>query len=65
MILLEKAAFALLVASTIGLCSCGPNDDKGSMDQKNSNGEGAVDSTRLTNFDSTSTHNSTDSNRQK
>lgn len=64
MIHLKKAALAFLVASTLGLYSCGPNDNKGSMDQKNSNGEGAIDSTRVTNFDSAS-HNGTDSNIQK
>jgi hypothetical protein len=51
---LQKAFLALLFSCSIAFYSCGPNDDKGSMDQDNSKGEGAVDSTRLSNFDSTS-----------
>jgi len=65
MTLLKKAAFPLLVALTISFYSCGPNDDKGSMDVKNSNGEGAIDTTRLTNFDSTNVTNGSDSTVNK
>ena len=65
MTLLKKAGFSLLIALTMSCYSCGPNDDKGSMDQKNSNGEGAIDSTRLTNFDSTAVTNGSDSNVNK
>lgn len=53
--LIQKGVLALLVALCFTIYSCGgPNDDKGGMDEKNSSGEGAIDSTRLTNFDSTS-----------
>jgi hypothetical protein len=55
---LQKAFLALLFSCSITLYSCGPNDDKGGMDQDNSKGEGAVDSTRLSNFDSASTGSS-------
>ena len=51
---IQKGALALLVASCLTIYSCGPNDNKGGMDTENSKGEGAIDSTRLTNFDSTS-----------
>lgn len=50
----QQGALALLMAGCITFYSCGPNDDSGGMDQKNSDGEGEVDSTRLTNFDSSS-----------
>ncbi|MEJ7679391.1 MAG: hypothetical protein WKG06_16330 [Segetibacter sp.] len=43
----------LITAVSILIFSCGPNDDKNSMDPENSNGEGAVDSTKIPNFDST------------
>jgi len=50
---IKQATLALITAAGIFMYGCGgPNDDKGSMDQKNSNGEGAVDSTRIPNFDS-------------
>lgn len=52
---LQKGLLALLIAVSMTIFSCGPTDDKGGMDEKNSNGEGAVDSTRLTDFDSTTT----------
>jgi hypothetical protein len=65
MTFLKKAAFAFFVALTMSFYSCGPNDNKGGMDEKNSNGEGAIDSTRLTNFDSTSTTNGSDSSINK
>jgi len=56
---IQKAALTLLVALSITIYSCGgPNDNKGGMAQDNSNGEGAIDSTRLTNFDSTTVHSS-------
>ena len=42
-----------MTAITLLIYSCGPNDNKGSMDQENSNKEGAVDSTKVPNFDST------------
>ncbi len=51
---LPRAFVALLLSVCITAYSCGPNDNKGGMDEANSNGEGAIDSTRLTNFDSTS-----------
>jgi len=51
---LKKGFLALFVSCSLAMFSCGPNDDKGAMDQDNSKGEGAVDSTRLSNFDSTS-----------
>lgn len=49
---IKHATLALTTVACIFLSSCGPNDDKGSMDQKNSNGEGAVDSTKVPKFDS-------------
>jgi len=48
---IRRGAFTLLVALCAGIYSCGPTDDKGGMDQENSDGEGAVDSSRLTNSD--------------
>jgi hypothetical protein len=66
MTLFKKGAVAFLVVSVMSLYSCGgPNDNKGSMDEKNSNGEGAIDSTRITNFDSTSANKSTDTSIKK
>lgn len=50
---IQKGLLALLIASSVAIYSCKPNGDKGAEDTSNSNGEGAVDSTRLTNFDST------------
>jgi hypothetical protein len=65
MTLLKKVGFPIVVALTMSFYSCGPNDDKGSMDVKNSNGEGAIDSTRLTNFDSAGVTNGSDSTVKK
>lgn len=50
-----------LVTVCIFVCSCGPNDDKGSMDDKNSGGEGGVDTTKIPNFDSAHASDSTHS----
>ena len=58
---IQKGAMALIIAASMTLYSCGPNDDKGGMDQKNSSGEGAIDSTRLPNFDTSSTTIGSDS----
>lgn len=56
---IQKVVFALLIVLTTSAYGCGgPNDDKGGMSEKNSDGEGAIDSTRLTNFDSTTAHSS-------
>lgn len=63
--LIQKGALALLVAASLTVYSCGPTDDKGGMDEKNSSGEGAIDSTRLTNFDSSSMTTGNDSNNLK
>jgi hypothetical protein len=63
--LIQKGALALLVAASVTVYSCGPNDDKGSMDQENSKGEGAIDSSRLTNFDTSSITSGNDSNKLK
>jgi hypothetical protein len=52
--MIRRGFIALLVISCITVYGCGPTDDKGGMDQENSQGEGAIDSSRLTNFDSTS-----------
>jgi hypothetical protein len=50
-----KGGILLLVTALfISVSSCGPNDDSGGMDQKNSDGEGKIDSTRIPNFDTTS-----------
>ncbi|MDB5249533.1 MAG: hypothetical protein JWQ40_3927 [Segetibacter sp.] len=51
----QKAALALVTASCLALYACGPNDDKNGMDPANSDGEGAIDSTRIPNFDSSHT----------
>lgn len=50
-----------LVTLCIFASSCGPNDDKGAMDDKSSGGEGAVDTTKIPNFDSTHASDSTHS----
>ena len=63
--LIQKGMLALLMASCVTIYSCGPTDDKGGMDEKNSSGEGAIDSTRLTNFDTSSMTNGNDSNNLK
>lgn len=63
--LIQKGALALLVAGCLSIYSCGPTDDKGGMDEKNSSGEGAIDTTRLPNFDSSSISENSDSNRLK
>ena len=47
-----------MTAISLLIYSCGPNDNKGSMDQKNSNGEGATDTTKIPNFDSSHTSDS-------
>lgn len=60
---IQKGMLALLVASSITIYSCGPTDDKGGMDTENSKGEGAIDSSRLTNFDSTSAMQAGDSSQ--
>ena len=52
---LQKGVWAILLALCISVSSCGPNDNKGAEDTGNSKGEGSIDSTRLTNFDSAST----------
>lgn len=49
---IQQMTWVLITATSIFLCSCGPNDDKGSMDQENSDKEGAVDTTRMPRFDS-------------
>ena len=44
--IIKLAVVAPLIMAAV---SCGsPNDDKGGMDQENSNGEGALDSSRQT-----------------
>lgn len=49
------ASTALFASALLTFASCGPNDDKGGMDEKNSEGEGAIDTSRLSNFDTTTT----------
>lgn len=49
---IQLASIVFLTALTLFISSCGPNDDKGSMDQDNSHKEGSVDSTKIPNFDS-------------
>lgn len=63
--LAQKLALVLIVAISMSVYSCGPNDDKGGMDQENSKGEGAIDSSRLTNFDTASMTSGNDSNKLK
>jgi putative membrane protein len=51
---MKKISHVFLASVLIVLItSCGPNDDKGSMDTDNSSGEGAIDSTRQAHFDTT------------
>lgn len=54
---LQYSALALIIASSVTIYSCKsqPNDDKNGMDQENSEGEGAIDSSRLLNSDTSST----------
>ena len=59
--IIQRGLLVLLMAACVTGYSCGPTDNKGAEDQHNSKGEGAVDSTRLTNFDSSSNPKSTDS----
>ena len=47
-----KVIASFLISSVV-LCSCGPNDDQGGMDQHNSAKEGAIDSSRLPHIDTT------------
>ena len=49
---IQQVAWSFITASLFLIYSCGPNDDKGGMDQENSNKEGAVDSTRIPKSDS-------------
>lgn len=49
---IQQLSLAFITASCVFIYSCGPNDSKGSMDQDNSHKEGAVDSTKIPNFDS-------------
>ena len=62
---IQRGALALLVATFMSVTSCGPTDNKGGMDEKNSSGEGAIDSTKLTNIDSTSTGAGVDTSTMK
>jgi hypothetical protein len=50
----KKLLTGLCIAAIVFTTSCGPNDDKGASDTKNSGGEGAVDTTRMPNFDTVS-----------
>jgi hypothetical protein len=52
---IQKGVLVILIAASVAVYSCGPTDDKNSMDEENSAGEGALDSTRIPNFDSTTT----------
>lgn len=49
---IQQVTLTLLIAVSILISGCGPTGDKNSMDQENSGGEGAVDSTKIPNFDS-------------
>ena len=50
---IQQVLLTLMSVIILSVFGCGgPNDDKGSMDQKNSGGEGAIDSTRIPGFDS-------------
>ena len=54
---MKKIALKLLafvVVPSLMAIGCGPNDDSGSMDQKNSDKEGAVDSSRMIHDDTSS-----------
>lgn len=46
----QQITLALIAAFGIMIYSCGPNDNLGSMDSKNSNKEGAIDSTKNSQF---------------
>ncbi|MDQ6814924.1 MAG: hypothetical protein M3040_14405 [Bacteroidota bacterium] len=63
--LIKKGTAALQLAASFIVYSCGPNDNRGSMDQNNSKGEGAIDSSRLTHFDTSSLTTGNDSNKLK
>jgi hypothetical protein len=52
---IKAGTMAVIMGLFMAFASCGPNDDGGGMDQKNSDGEGEIDSTRMPNFDTTST----------
>lgn len=62
---IQKSTLALLVLLMTAIYSCGPNDHNGSMSQSNSKGEGSIDSTRLTNFDSTNSSTGKDTSNIK
>jgi hypothetical protein len=47
----KKLAGFLCISAMSFAIACGPNDDKGASDVKNSGGEGAVDTTRMPHFD--------------
>lgn len=49
---IQRTTLALVTVCSIFICSCGPNNDKGSTDQESSDKEGAIDSTKIPNFDS-------------
>jgi hypothetical protein len=47
----KKILQCLCIGALLFATACGPNDDKGASDTKNSGGEGAIDTTRMPNFD--------------
>ncbi len=51
---IQQVTWVLITAISIFMSSCGPNDDKGSLDQ-DSNKEGAVDSSKMPGLDSSHT----------
>ena len=55
---IKEVTFVLMTAVSISVCSCGPNDNQNSMNPKSSGGEGAVDSTKIPKFDSSSASDS-------
>lgn len=55
---IQQVTLALITALSLFIYSCSPNGDKNSMDPENSSGEGATDTTKIPNFDSSHTSDS-------
>jgi len=48
----KQASLAFITFLALVVYSCKPNDNKNAMEPQNSHGEGAVDTTKIPNFDS-------------
>lgn len=49
---IQQVSLVLITALTLFIYSCAPNGDKNPTDTENSEGEGAIDSTKIPDFDS-------------